>query len=404
MTRPAPRVPRTTAQDRRRQLATRIAFGVIVVFVLAQAAWWIVFEFRNIASVSRRTIDAWQRDAAYANTLLGTDDELVPRVLDAYPHLALETRVGAGGEQVERVVVDPQHLAAFQAAQRAQRRMFAFEGPTFALVVLLMLLFIARSLRSERELKRRQQNFLSAVTHELKTPISTLRLLVQTVLMRSLPADKHRDYMERMEVELGRLARTSEQVLASARLEQATTPPALQDVELNHALQGLIGRARGGLEARGAALSVDYAAEDLHVAVDLDGLALVLNNLLDNAVKYSVGSHRPVRVRLEGRPDLVEIHVDDEGIGLNEGEERLVFERFYRVGDELTRESSGVGLGLHLVRSVTEAMNGWVRAGPNPDAPRGSRFTIVLPRRVESEPAAAVRAAQPPLITQGRWQ
>jgi signal transduction histidine kinase len=260
--------------------------------------------------------------------------------------------------------------------------MFAFEGPTFALVVLSMLLLIAGTLRSERELKRRQQNFLSAVTHEFKTPISTLRLLVQTARMRSLPAEKQRDYLRRMENELDRLERTSEQVLASARLEQASSAPALAALELNQVAQGVVGRARAGLEARGALLRVVYSPEPLPVSIDPDAFAVVLNNLLDNAVKYSPAPEKPITVTLERRGDVVELHVDDRGVGLPDGEQERVFERFYRTGDEMTRESAGVGLGLHLVRSITEAMNGWVRAGVNPESERGARFTVVLPRRV----------------------
>ena len=386
---PSPRRARWT----RSQTATRVAFGVIVVFVLAQAGWWIVFEIRSIGDTTRATLAAWQNDAAVANLALeqarvsATDGAftgapaaagaLRERLLERLPQIRYVGDASTGAFDV-----DPAATARLLGDRRRHVRMFAFEGPTFALVVLFLLLFIAGTLRGERELKRRQQNFLSAVTHEFKTPISTLRLLVQTARMRSLPADKQRDYLRRMEAELDRLERTSEQVLASARLEQAGPAPALAGADLNHVVQGIVGRLRGGLEARGALLRVVYSPEPLPVSIDADAFAVVLGNLLDNAVKYSPGSEKRVEVRLERRADVVEVSVSDRGIGLRPGEERRVFERFYRTGDELTRESEGVGLGLHLVRSVTEAMNGWVRAGPNPEAETGSRFTVVLPRRV----------------------
>ncbi len=372
---------RRGARWTRSHTATRVAFGVIVVFVLAQAAWWILFEFRSINDTTRATLAAWEGDAAVANLVLqggpASAAELRAQLLQHFPNLRL---VGEG--ERARFEVDPQQRAGLLADRRRHLRMFAFEGPTFVLVVLFMLVFIAGTLRGERELKRRQQNFLSAVTHEFKTPISTLRLLVQTARMRTLPPDKQRDYLRRMENELDRLERTSEQVLASARLEQAGAAPTLAAAELNHAVQGIVGKLRPGLEARGALLRVVYSAEALPVSLDADAFALVLSNLLDNAVKYSPGGEKPIEVRLERRGDVVEMHVSDQGIGLRPGEEERVFERFYRTGDELTRESAGVGLGLHLVRTVTEAMNGWVRAGANPAAERGSRFTVVLPRRV----------------------
>ncbi len=384
---PGPDAPTRTLGSRRwarSRAATRVAFGVIVVFVLTQAAWWIVFEFRTIHQATQAQLAAWENDARLANEVLAqagggaaSDATLQQRILSRYPHLAYRGSLPGGS-----FVVDPASRQRFLATQDRHLRMFAFEGPTFALVVLSMLLLIAATLRSERELKRRQQNFLSAITHEFKTPISTLKLLVQTVQMRSLPPAKQEEYLKRMEAELDRLERTSEQVLASARLEHAEQTPGFAPLELNHVVQGIVGAARSGLEARGALLKVDYAPEPLPVSIDPDAFTVVLNNLLDNAVKYTPGAERPVRVKLERRGDLIEVHVDDQGVGLKEGEEERVFERFYRTGDEMTRESEGVGLGLHLVRSITEAMNGWVRSGANPDAERGSRFTVVLPRRV----------------------
>ena len=382
---PQPIATGRRARWARSHAATRLAFGVIVVFVLSQAAWWIVFEFRTIHQATDAQLAAWTSDAQLANQVLGEAADatlerrtaLVSGILARYPHLAYDAADG-------RFAVDSVSRARFLDDQRKHLRMFAFEGPTFALVVLSMLVLIAATLRSERELKRRQQNFLSAITHEFKTPISTLRLLVETAQMRNLPPAKQAEYLQRMQAELDRLERTSEQVLASARLENAEHIPGFAALDLNHVVQGVVGAARPGLEARGALLKVDYAPEPLPVSIDPDAFAVVLNNLLDNAVKYTPGAERPVRVKLERRGDAIEVHIDDQGKGLQEGEQERVFERFYRTGDEMTRESQGVGLGLHLVRSITEAMNGSVRAGANPDAERGARFTVSLPRRHEA--------------------
>ncbi|MFO7544368.1 MAG: HAMP domain-containing sensor histidine kinase [Trueperaceae bacterium] len=367
---------------RRSQSATRAAFGIIVVFVLAQAAWWVMFEFRSIDERSRDTNASWARDVATANAWFtsasgGSEaDAVLAEILGRYPHLTFDAAS-------ERFEVDAADRRAFLDEQARRKRMLAFEGPTFAVVVLSMLLLIASSLRSERDLKQRQQNFLSAVTHEFKTPISTLRLLVQTARMRTLPAAKQQDYLARMESELDRLERTSDQVLASARLEASLEPPTLEAHDLNRLVQSVVGRMRAGLEARGATVNVTYCAAPLPVSVDPNAFAMVLGNLLDNAVKYSPGPEKSVCLSLAQRGDLIETHVDDEGVGLAPGDEERIFDRFYRAGDELRRESPGVGLGLHLVRSTVEAMNGWVAAGPNPTAERGARFTVVLPRRVE---------------------
>ncbi len=367
--------------------ATRVAFAVVVIFLLAQVTWWIIFQQRYIGRVTENTVAAWERDAATAGLLYRARPEpsVQAQLIEAYPHLSF-----TGG----RFTVDPARLRAFRAEQTRHLRMFAFEGPFYALVILAGLYIIAISLRAERDLKKRQQNFLNAMSHEFKTPISTLRLLVETALYRPLKPEKQRDYLGRMEREVTRLEAMSEQILASARLEHSPTVHTLTPADLGTVVRGVIERERSGLEARGAQLSVDYPADTLNVSLDPAAFGIVLSNLLDNAVKYSPATRKTVKVRLEAQRHLALVHVEDAGIGLSETEKARIFDPFYRVGDELTRATSGVGLGLHLVRSMTEAMNGWVRC----DAPldvqtgRGSRFTIVLPRR-SSRPAVAKPAS-----------
>lgn len=360
----------------RSRAATRAAFFVIVAFVIAQVAWWMIFQGRTLATAAAERAAAWDRDVATANALLQRDPEAQGALLERYAHLRPAASAG--------LEIDPEAEQVAAAATRSAQRMFAFEGPFFAVVILAMLWLIAGSLRTERELKRRQQNFLSAVTHEFKTPIGTLRLLVQTLILRPASPERTVGYLRKMETELDRLERTSDQVLASARLQHAEAPPVLAAVDLNGVVQGLVGRAREGLEARGAHLNVAYASEPLPVSLDPEAFAIVVHNLLDNAVKYDPAPVKRVRVTLDGAGDLVRLHVDDEGPGLTREERERVFDRFYRSGDEMTRTSTGVGLGLHLVRSIVESMHGWVRADENPDG-RGARFTVVLPRRVTAD-------------------
>jgi two-component system, OmpR family, sensor histidine kinase SenX3 len=379
-----------------RQTATRVAFTAIALFVLAQVTWWIIVQGRLADDLRDTTLSAFERDARAANALLDVDPGAAAELLARYEHLLL--RHDEAGVRLE---LDPAARAAVAARHARMRRMLAFEGPFFALVVFGLLLFIAASLRAERELKRRQTNFVGAVTHEFSTPISTLRLLVQTLRLRPPTRERQQAYLRQMEAEIDRLERTSEQVLASARLEQASEPPALAAVELGSVVRHLVERLRPSLELRGALLTLHEAPEPLPVALDGDAFALALSNLLDNAVKYNPADVRPVALTLERDGDLVCLHVDDEGVGIATSERTRVFERFYRTGDELRRESTGVGLGLSLVKSTIEAMRGWVRIADGPSG-RGTRFTVVLPRRVslaanESEaPSGAGGAPEPP--------
>ncbi|HET8986737.1 MAG TPA: HAMP domain-containing sensor histidine kinase [Trueperaceae bacterium] len=370
--------------------ATRVTFTLIVVFLIAQMAWWIIFQTRYIGQVIDDTLAAWQRDQRAANAVLEAypdDDTLVSEMLAEFSHLRFDE--GSG-----QLVVDPAVEAEFLASQRSYSRMFLFEGPFFVLIVLFGLLIIGRSLRQERELKRRQRNFLDAVGHEFRTPVSTLRLLIETALMRELTPEKQRHYLNRMAAEVDRLEHTGLQVLASARLESSSPPlDGLAQLDLRDAVRRVVELSRLGLEARGARLSVDYGDTELPVAVEPEGFKVLLDNLLDNAVKYTPEASKPVALRLERSGGNALLHVEDRGRGIPERERNQVFERFYRGGNELTRTAPGIGLGLYLVERAATRMHGSVTITAN--EAQGTRFTVALPlvtATSQSTAAAAVTA------------
>lgn len=368
-----------------RRQVTRVAFTVIIVFVLAQVVWWIIFQRNYVEQTVDATMAAWRADAQAAQASYDESrnpDRLAEQLLNSYPHLRLV------GGQFE---INPGAQAAYLDEQQGVLRMFAFEGPFFVLVVLAMLGLIYQSLRQERQLKKQQQNFLSAVTHEFKTPLATLRLLVETHQMRELNQDKRTEYLTRMASELDRIERTSNQVLAAARLEEQESPPVLAPTDLRDATETIVRRMRPGTEPQGVRLQLELGAEPAPVSLDQDAFALVLGNLLDNAVKYA-GSDARIHVRSEQDGNLIRLHVDDDGPGVAERERARVFERFYRSQDESVRSAPGTGLGLHLASKTIESMNGWLSAGVSPEG--GARFTVTLPRRVVTAQApAAVEGA-----------
>lgn len=376
----------TAKHLRRRARLTQWAFGVIIAFLVAQVAWWLWFQADYIGGVTADTEAAWRDDAALANRIAAIEPTAVDELSDAHPHL----RYVDG-----RFVVDEERLAAFVDDQRSALRMFRFEGVFFVLVVLSGLVVLARSLAAARELERRQHNFLLAVTHEFRTPISAMRLLIETLQYRSPSPERLADYLRRMERELSRLQRSSDQVLASARLEQIAQQGEARREDLDELVPALVAKVRGAFEARGARVTVAPAGETLPVRVAPEAFELVLTNLLDNAVKYSPGTEKPVLVGLSRRGDQAELVVEDEGVGVPPEEADKVFERFYRPGSEMTRRSQGVGLGLYLVRSNVELMGGRVECGPRPDGRRGTRFTVTLPLAQALEQATG--AAGPPV-------
>lgn len=351
--------------------ATRVAFGVIIAFVTAQMAWWIYFQAEFVEQVSQATVAGLEREARTLNALLaeGAEGEVL-NLLAEQPRLRLDQSTGT-------VLLNEHELESYMAEHRSVVRMFAFEGPFFVLVVMLGLFIIARNLRLERELKRRQSNFLDAIGHEYKTPLSTLRLLIETIQMRDLKPEKLQEYLGRMGAEVDRLDHTGQQVLATARLEADTPPVARQRHDLGVMVADILSHARPVLEARGAKLELEPTTVPVVVNVSTEEVSLMLDNLIDNAIKYSPGETKRISVKVAREGRWANLSVEDQGTGIPENERDNVLERFYRVGSELTRTSPGLGLGLYLVRRAVEALGGRLRLEDG--AKGGTLVTISLP-------------------------
>jgi signal transduction histidine kinase len=249
-------------------------------------------------------------------------------------------------------------------------------GTLFFVLVMIGLVWMCAWLVSEMRLNQRQRAFLDAVTHEMKTPLASFRLYLDTLGRHDPAPERRREFLENMREDLDRLDRTVDQVLAAARAEEHAGAPRRQRVDLVKLLRGCIAevRERQRLADEAFHLKVQSAPP---VRGDPGELELVFHNLLENAVKYS---DEPVDVRvgvdstLDGR---VQVEIADSGIGIPHGELRKIFQRFYRAGRDVQRKAAGLGLGLFIVRSLVKRQGGRVVA-LSEGAGQGSRFVVTL--------------------------
>jgi signal transduction histidine kinase len=235
-----------------------------------------------------------------------------------------------------------------------------------------------------REVRRNEQqdSFLNAVTHELKTPITSIRLYLETLQQRQLDESQRREFYQVMLQDTQRLMGTVEQVLRAARATQKNAVLHKTEIDVGPLIQDAVelARSRHHLPADAMMWELDgKPAEQLSVAGDREELSAVLSNVLDNAVKYSFQDPH-IRVDVV-TPDLehVQIKVQDNGIGIPAGELKRVFKRFYRVLSPATQQVKGSGLGLFIVRAITRRHGGrtWVESE---GAGKGTTVTIELPR------------------------
>ncbi len=254
--------------------------------------------------------------------------------------------------------------------------LFLIFGTVFFVLVMLGLVWLCAWLLQEMRSNQRQQAFLDAVTHEMRTPMASFRLYLDTLKRHDPPIEQRREFIDRMSDDLDRLERTLSQVLDAARAEEPGRNPIREPVDLTELLRSCIGEvsSRHRLAPTAVGLCGDGPAT---VRGDASELELIFNNLLENAVKYS---DHPVQVRVgveSVRDNRVRVEIADSGIGIPPRELRRIFKRFYRAGRDVQRTVAGLGLGLFVVRSLVRRQGGRVVA-LSEGAGRGSRFVVTL--------------------------
>ncbi len=270
----------------------------------------------------------------------------------------------------------PEQLATL-ARERAQRlNRYAWEGAFFLAVLIAAMAVVLKALREESELRRRQEQFLAAVSHEFKSPLASLRLSVETLSIREPAAAERAELLRRVMVELGRLERMVANTLDTSRLRSGGEAHP-ERVELDAVVAEMTDELRGFAEE--CAVRVEAAVPPgLVVHADRDGVLTVVRNLLHNAIKASPRG-AVVRVLGEAEQHDVVLEVSDDGVGFPPKEASRLFEQFYRVEGDGRGRMQGTGLGLYLVERLVTHAGGRVRA-QSAGHGLGAVFTVRWPR------------------------
>jgi signal transduction histidine kinase len=262
--------------------------------------------------------------------------------------------------------------------------MIVSEGTFFAVLLFVLIALLVRILRREAELVRRHRNFLSAVTHELKSPLAAVRLALETVLSgRASGSDRER-FLDNAMRDTERLQGLVQKVLEVTRYDRGGGELLFQETDLSGVVEDVVEDFRRRTRPSGAV--VETAVEDdVWVELNEEAFGIVVSNLLENAIKYGGGPPR-IGVRLSHDRGRALLEVRDNGPGIPEDELPFVFDRFFRGGDEMTRSTNGTGLGLYLVKQIVTAHRGTVTVVST--GREGTTFRVTLPhsRRKEARP------------------
>ena len=283
------------------------------------------------------------------------------------------------GMIAEGTISNPQELLdspRYQRLSNAYRRqewMIMGEGLFFIITLIIGIWLINRGYNTQVQAAQQRRNFLLSITHELKSPIASVRLVLETFKKRQLKPEMFSKLTDNGLKETERLNNLVNDLLLSAKLD-TDYQPHFEPLILDELLASLIEK----LEAKYPSAIFSFSCEDDIPVIEADktGMNSVTINLMENAVKYSSGVPK-IDISLRQIGENIELKIADSGMGISNKEKKKIFDKFYRIGNEDTRATKGTGLGLYIVQQTVKAHRGEIRVSDN--EPQGTVFTIVLP-------------------------
>lgn len=326
------------AESSRKKLRrATIIYWMLLVYIVAALVWW----FISLENQSKQITDLQYKNLEAKSSTLG--------ILQ----LAEQAKI-------------------IESTSERNTAKYIAEGITFLILILIGASFVYRSVRRQFRLQQQQQNFMMAVTHELKTPVSVARLNLETMLKYSLDAEKQKKLIRMTLEETSRLNFLTNNILISSQLEGGGYQTSKEELDLSDLLKDCMTDFRNRFPDR-------HFEDNLQPDVDIKGDALLLqmliNNLVENAIKYSP-KESTITALLKQEKNVIELNIIDQGAGIADEEKKKVFDKFYRIGNEATRKAQGTGLGLYLCRIIARDHNGDISVTNN--SPSGSNFAVTF--------------------------
>lgn len=322
--------------NRRKLKRATIAYWLLLSYIIAAYVWWFI-------SLERQNDQ--MRDYKLVQLQMSIDSTHSPELFES-------TR-----QNIEK-------------EYRGNQTKFAGEGIVFLAIIFVGAAFLYRSVRRQFRMQQQQQNFMMAVTHELKTPIAVARINLETMQKHNLDPEKQRKLIRKTLEETTRLNSLTNNILVASQLEGGGHDITREDVNLSDLLKDVMADFRHRFPER-------IFEEKVEDEMDLKGdpllLQIMVNNLVENAIKYSP-KESTIKALLRKENGNIHLEIADEGEGIHDAEKTRIFEKFYRIGNENTRKTQGTGLGLYLCSKIARDHNADISVTNN--HPRGSIFAV----------------------------
>ncbi len=270
--------------------------------------------------------------------------------------------------------IHDRELGIIENERRRNNAKYIGEGVTFLVLILIGAVYLYRSVRRQFRAQQQQQNFIMAITHELKTPIAVSRLNLETMLRYQLEAPKKEKLLQMTLQETLRLDGLINNILIASQLDGRSYQMDREELNFSDLVNDLFNQFAARYHER---ILIRHVQPDIDITGDAILLKMLLSNLLENANKYSP-KEKPITVELQEKDEEIILKVKDEGVGISADEKKNVFRKFYRAGNEETRKTKGTGLGLYLCRKIVDDHKGMISIEDN--QPQGSIFIARFPK------------------------
>ena len=315
---------------------TSLIFFVLVGYIVLQFLWWEILLVKQSDAI----ISLKQNIAA----LSSTDDEIILRDVETLQH-----------------------------KKTNQLYMIVGEGTVFLLILLFGVYQVRKSIKKETELADQKSNFILSVSHELKTPIAATKLQLQTLLKHDLEREKQKELLNNALNETSRLHKLVDNVLMANQIDNNHLIANKENLDLSSLIEQTVTRYfMDFIEKHQLQLQIE---KDVTYFGDKELLSSIIINLIENAIKYST-ELADIKVLLKSVNSKIILEIQDLGCGIAEKEKEIVFQKFFRSGDENTRKTKGTGIGLYIVKSICDIHQ--IKINILNNTPKGSIFQLHL--------------------------
>lgn len=366
---------------------TTVVFAVLSLYIIAAFAWWTFAHIKSAKEIYNQksenlnilpykaTLDL--RDNVSEELFVDTND-LKKYFYFNYPELEIHFYPESDPLSNYLIQVNKSASAAIEKEYKRKVWMYGTEGIVMVLLLFGGIIWIFNNLRTSLNLKKQQSNFLLSITHELKTPLASIKLYLETLIKRpNLEKQQVETMLHNSLSDVTRLRDLVDNLLTAAQLDGHNFSLSFSAVNIsalvNEASEKFV--LPRGLQKR---LQLNINPE-IYVLGDPIALEMIIINLISNAFKYST-DNQPVTISLGATDNQVRISIADLGIGISPNDKKSLFTKFYRAEDENIRRTKGTGLGLFIVKNLLNLHHATILVNDN--SPSGSIFEILIPKYV----------------------